>query len=604
MKEQKVSVSSLQIVLFFLKRHVGVYALLAFLGVIIGVLEAVNLAVFIPMLDNLVGATPAGTANNEKLLMQGILWFIDLSPIQDKFISAGILFLILTLIKGTLSLLHEYIAALASGNILKQYRQELIERYRDAPLSYYEHQRAGALIYNLNMPPVMLSKLLYTLPRALIDFLRFFFVIALLFYMEPSITLGISVVGLLLYIAISRPLAKYTYRLSAQRRKSEQSMSAIATEWLRGIRPIRTAGAEAYWIDGYDGNNEVSRASYIKTSFLLASPRHVFEMIAFSGLFIGMIIAYWRSPGAFASQVATIGFFAMGLVRVLPSFATLARTPLDIKTMLPDVENLYGIIENLPEIENEGHVQFSGLKSAIEVDDVSVKYAGRANALDNISLVIPKGQVVAFVGSSGAGKTTLLNVLIGAQSINAGSITYDANTLAELNKASLLRRIGYVGQDVLLFHGTVRQNIAYFKEDITLELIQKAASIAEISDFIESLPDGYDSMVGEGGINFSGGQAQRLAIARAIVNDPDILILDEATSSLDAASERMVVDALQQASRNRTVIMVTHRLATVKWADKIYVLDKGKVIEAGSWDDLSSNSSGHFYQMCREQELL
>ena len=380
-------------------------------------------------------------------------------------------------------------------------------------------------------------------------------------------------------------------------------MSAVSTEWLRGVRPIRTAAAEAHWIDNYSLKNEVSRSSYIKTTFLLASPRHVFELIAFSTLFIGMIVSYLSSPSSFSTQVATIGFFAMGLVRVLPSFATLARTPLDIKTMLPDVENLYGILKHLPEKDSDGAVQFSNLKKVISLESVSVEHQDRERALDDVSLDIIKGQIVAFVGSSGAGKTTMLNVLIGAQQPTAGKVIYDDFNLSDLNKSSLLKNIGYVGQDVLLFHGTIKQNIAYFK-DLPIQAIKKAAETAEISNFIDSLPKGYDTMVGEAGVNFSGGQAQRLAIARAIVNNPEILILDEATSALDTSSEKMVVEALQHASENRTVVMVTHRLSTVKWADKIYVLNAGKIVEFGSWIELSSNQNTLFYKMCSEQQVL
>lgn len=603
MNKQTKEAGISKIILFFLKRHIAIYSTLMLLGIVIGVLEAVNLAVFIPMLDNLVGSAPSGAEGSEKYLMQALYWLLRLFPTEDKFVSAGILFLLLTVIKGALSLWHEYLVALASGNVLKQYRQELIERYRDAPLAYFDQQRTGALTYNLNMPPIMLSKLLYTLPRALIDFLRFFFVMVLLFYMEPKITMEVTLFALILYFVVSRPLSRYTYKLSLLRRSAEQEMSAVSTEWLRGVRPIRTAAAESHWIDGYSVKNEVSRSSYIKTTFLLASPRHVFELIAFSALFIGMILAYLRAPHAFSSQVATIGFFAMGLVRVLPSFATLARTPLDIKTMLPDVENLYTILNSLPDKENDGAIQFSNLKKAISLEAVSVEYEGRGKSLDNVSLNILKGQVVAFVGSSGAGKTTLLNVLIGAQQPSDGRVIYDDFNLSTLNKLSLLKNIGYVGQDVLLFHGTIEQNIAYFK-NLPMRAIKKAAEIAEISSFIEGLPNGYKTMVGEAGVNFSGGQAQRLAIARAIVNNPEILILDEATSALDTSSEKMVVEALQHASQNRTVVMVTHRLSTVRWADKIYVLNAGKIIESGSWAELTNNTYSQFYKMCNEQQVL
>lgn len=602
MRKASTAASTSRIIFFFLRRHSSVYLLLTVLGVVIGILEGLNLAVFIPILNNLVGVAPAEGVE-DKLLVQTIGKVIGMMPVHDPFLAAASLFLALTVLKGALSLLHEYIVARSSGEVLSQYRQELIERYGQAPLSYFDHARSGALTYNLNMPPVMLSKLLYTLPRSFIDFLRFFFVMVILFYMEPSITIGVTVCGALLYFSVSKPLTRYSYRLSAHRRIAEQEMSAVATEWIRGVRPIRTAGADKHWIQSFSDANDVSRTTYVKTTFLLASPRHVFELVAFAGLFIGMIITYLSSPATLMAQVTNIGLFSMGLARVLPSFATLARTPLDIRTMLPDVENLYEIIHNLPEMEQDGAIPFTRLDDGIRLRNVSVEHAGRAKALDDVSLDIEKGKVVAFVGRSGAGKTTLLNVVIGAQSPSSGQVLYDGTPLANLNKSSLLHRIGYVGQDVLLFHGTIRQNIAYFKQDISESAIAHAADIAEIHDFVMGLPQGYDTLVGEGGVNFSGGQAQRLAIARAIVQNPDILILDEATSALDSSSEKIVVDALRRASANRTVIMVTHRLATVKWADKIHVLDGGKLAESGTWDGLLNDRSTRFYSMCSEQQV-
>lgn len=595
---------AMHIVWFFLRRHFGIYGFLAALGLLIGVLEAVNLAVFIPMLDSLVGATPAGDHGGEGLLIQWVAKLIHFMPVHDQFIAAGSLFLGLTLLKGALSLWHEYLVSDASGEILQRYRNELIERYRFASLAYLDQQRTGALIYNLSTPPIMLSKLLYMLPRIMIDFLRFFFVLALLFYMQPMATLGFVLGGAVLYLLVSRPLSRYTYQIATTRRASEQEMSAVSTEWLYGLRPIRTANADAHWIDVFSEKNKVSRFAYVRMSFLLASPRHVFELLAFSGLFIGMMVSYWQNPSEFATKVATISFFAMGLVRVLPSVSALARAPLDVRTVLPDVENLHMILKGMPTDEKNGTQKFTGLHDSIRLDHVSVEFPGREKALSDITLNISKGQVVAFVGSSGAGKTTLLNVLIGAQQVSTGNVVYDRHNLTELDKASLLQRIGYVGQDVLLFHGTIRQNIAYFKDDVPHTAIAEAASMAEISDFIESLPDKYESLVGEGGVNFSGGQAQRLAIARAIVHKPDILVLDEATSALDGASEKGVVHALQHASENRTVIMVTHRLVTARWANTIYVMDQGSIVESGSWDELIQDKNGVFYKMCLEQHLI
>lgn len=598
------SASPVEIIRFFVRRHLQALAGLTAFGLAVGVLEALNLAVFVPILGGLVGEAPGqGQLYKDKPIMGAVHFFLRSIPVPDPFIAACIAFLALTLGKGVLAVAHEYATARATSRILHEYRTELMKNYQHYPLSFFQTNRVGALVYNLTQPPIMVTRLMYMIPRSVVDALRFIFVLLLLLMLEPVITIIIAGASAALYFTFSRSLAVYLYQLALRRRAVEQQMNSIATEWLHGIHPIRIAGMDRHWIDGFRDQNLAACSSYVRTSVILASPRHLYEMAGFSLLLIALMITYQVDPGAFKSHVATIGLFAMGLARVLPSIAALARTPLEIRNTLPDAAYLYTALNETNARVSPGKQPFGGLRTGIRVENVSVDLSDRARILDGLSLQIPRRSVCAIVGPSGSGKTTLLSVLLGIQIPAAGRIFYDDTDLRTIAPQSLQRKIGYVGQDVVLFHGTVRENIAFFREEVSIEHIRRVAELAEIAAFIESLPEGYDTRVGERGVNLSGGEAQRIAIARALINDPDVLVLDEPTSALDSTSEQAVLHALRHASRDRTVVIVTHRLAAAKWADHIYVLQGGRLVQVGNWGQLIVQREGLFHMLASEQRL-
>lgn len=586
---------------YFFARHWRSTAGLAAFSLAIGALEAANLAAFLPMIETLVGAAADRQAKGPAGLDIAPL-ATGMTGIADPFVAAGLVFMGLTVLKAILSVAYEYVIARFSADILHRYRNELLERYRRAPLAYFEDQRAGGIVYNLSAPPGALSRLLYFVFRAVVDLLRLLFVLGLLFYVEPRASTAIAVLALAVYFLFLRRLSGHSYGLSRERRGAEQEMNAIATEWIHGIRSIRIADADAHWVGEFARNSGLSRLKNIRLQVLLASPRHVFEAAAFLLLLGVMLGSYVWSPDQFRANVATIGFFAMGLARVLPSVATLTRAPLDIRTTLPDVEILHDLLTRAWQSEPAGGKEFPGLRQGIRLEGATVSQPGRGTTLDGIDLALARGTVTAFVGPSGAGKTTLVNAVLGIQPLTAGAIRFDGDDVSVLDRGSLMRNVGYVGQDVLLFKGSVAENIAYFRTDVSREAIRLAASRAEIAGFIEGLGSGYDSPVGEGGVNFSGGQAQRLAIARALVGDPGILVLDEATSALDGASEAAVMESVRRAAAGRTVLMISHRLASVRWADTICVLEGGRLVQQGDWDTLT-RVDGPFRRMCRDQGL-
>ncbi len=245
------------------------------------------------------------------------------------------------------------------------------------------------------------------------------------------------------------------------------------------------------------------------------------------------------------------------------------------------------VMDIMPEIQDSPNAkELENVKGEIVLNNVSFNYTDEENVLDDISLTIESGKTIALVGPSGGGKTTICSLIPRFYDVTKGSITLDGINIKDIKQKSLRQNIGIVQQDVYMFYGTIRDNIAYGKSDATEDEIIEAAKRANIHDFIVGLPDGYDTFVGERGTRLSGGQKQRISIARVFLKNPPILILDEATSALDNESERYIQHSLEQLSQGRTTLVIAHRLSTIRNADKIYVIEDGKIKESGSHDNL------------------
>jgi ATP-binding cassette subfamily B protein len=287
--------------------------------------------------------------------------------------------------------------------------------------------------------------------------------------------------------------------------------------------------------------------------------------------------------------------YLVRLIENLWSFGDIVRVYYE---SFADANGMVIILSTPYDVKDKGREKLKDAKGEVVFDSVNYIYENNnSKILDNFSLVIPAGQKIALIGSSGAGKTTFVRLLLRLFNISSGKITIDGVDISKITQENLREKISFVPQDPVLFHRTLMENIRYGRRDATDEEVKIAAHLAHCDDFIDELPNGYDTYVGERGVKLSGGERQRVAIARAILKNAPILILDEATSALDSHSESLIKDAFHNLMKNKTTIVIAHRLSTIREMDRILVLSKGKIIEDGTHDDLIETKNGLYKKL-------
>jgi ABC-type multidrug transport system fused ATPase/permease subunit len=307
-----------------------------------------------------------------------------------------------------------------------------------------------------------------------------------------------------------------------------------------------------------------------------------------------------RRLGVPISETAVL---LLALLQVVITIGTLVAQKTSLENFYPSYEQMKSLRQRARELkQSSGKRIFTGFDKEINIKGISFAYPGHEPVLTDVNIKIPKGKMIAIVGKSGTGKTTLIDMIMGLNEPASGQIIFDDIKLEEFDIISYRKRIGYVPQDSILFNLHIRDNLLWAKEDASFEEIKHACKQANADEFIEKFPLKYNTLVGDRGIRLSGGQRQRIALARAILRKPDLLILDEATSSLDTHSERLIQQAIENIAKETTIIVVAHRFSTIVNADYVYVFDNGKVIEEGIYSELIK-MDGHFNRMAKLQLL-
>ena len=582
----------LQLLFYFLKQYKLIYAGILVLTLCASVLESLSLVAFLPVFSAIL--EDPGTEQGG--IVAPITRIVGLMPFSDLIVSACVLLIGIFFLKTAFTLIREALTAYACGKVLYNVKNEIMDKYAGAQYQFFLDTKQGSLIFNSITAPGNVATLLLKVPQMVAELLRILAIIVVLFFVSTYTTLAIVALGLVYYGAIHHISKKVSYTLGKGRADAATQQTVIANEFLNGIRQIIAFRTAKGWLRRFERENRIFSELYAKGLVWITMPRSLMEFTTVV-LMLGLLLILWLfSADTFTAALPKLGIFAIALVRLLPSVTSFGRIRMEMMGSLPQAELAYqSITASIPR-RNDGTRDLDSFKKAIIFEDVSFTYQGRDTLLKRVNLAFEKGKVTAIVGPSGAGKTTIINLILGLFEPTNGRITVDGVHMGDYKQDAWLSKIGFVSQEAFIYHSTIAKNISFGRNGHSMDSIVKAATIANAQGFISELPQGYDTLVGERGMKLSGGQQQRIAIARAVLDEPELLIFDEATSSLDTVSERLVQEAIDNVSKNRTVIIIAHRLSTISYADKIIVLDNGLVSEEGTHHELLRNQ-GHYSRL-------
>lgn len=501
----------------------------------------------------------------------------------------------LVLLETFLNFFLVYFSNFISQNVIRDLRERLYKKLIYFKTSYFDKTPIGQLVTRA-VGDVETIATVYTDGFLMVfgDILRIVFVLVMMFNTNVHLSY-ISLAILPLMVVITRFFQKRLKKAFGDERTWTATQNSFVQERLTGMQLIQVFNREEQEFKKFDKINITLKAALLRTVFIFSLFFPVVELI--SSLFIGFVLFYGGYITITAGVVIAFIQYISMLIRPLRQIADRFN---NIQRGIVGAERVLGIIDQDLEMENKGTVAKNHFEGKIEFRDVRFSYDEKQEVLKGISFTVNPGESVAIVGATGAGKSTIISLITRLYDINSGEILIDDIPLKDYELFNLRSHIGVVLQDVFLFHETIFENLAFGDETVTLEKVKKAAEEIEVGEFIEKLPGGYDYVVSERGSSISLGQRQLLSFLRAYLSDPKILILDEATSSIDIQSERLIQRATEKITQDRTSIIIAHRLSTIEKADTILVMDSGKIVEQGNHKELLEKG-GYYSSLYRAQ---
>lgn len=589
--------NKLRIYYYFLREARKKFLIFLFFSIGLSITYTFLIATLYPLIS--FSLNQAGTQKNKGFILAYISKVISAIPIGDPIISASIVLIILAILLAFFRYSSTVSSLDLAFNINYNLQKKLYDKTLNSDINYFIDNKQGDIVFKVKDPPLRVAYIIRDSAILIRESLLTFLLVLIMLSINIKLTLLVFALGAIFGAVIRYNSKRIIYKSGKEMAKTLSEEDIILAESLGGIYTIKAHLAEKKWVNLFvkkvsEYIYHAKRAVLMKEVPILAIESFVIILIALSAIIFERLYS-----GSFKGFLPAFSIYVLSILRIIPSLTTMSNAGMNIVVAFVNMEICYEALHKPTLMIQNGRKILQRFENSINFKNISFAYPGSDRLIfKNLSFALKNNKITAIVGKTGSGKTTLLNLLLRFYDPTEGIIEIDGTNLKEIDRPSWLSKIGYANQEPFIFHSSIRENIT-FTADYNQEEVEGAARLAGAHQFIINLKDGYQTVVGEKGMKLSGGEKQRIAIARALLRKPEILIFDEATSALDIMTENLIQEAIQRISSYCAVIIIAHRLSTVKIAHKILVFDNGELIEEGSHEDLLK-AKNHYSKLYAE----
>ena len=582
-------INRLRIIWYFFKPYkIRVFILLIAM-LASGLLETLNMAALYPV------ANYGLKLENNNFVLRLFSKATSYFAIDNYFMFSCIVLFAVTVVAVIFKYVYSFLANKLTADIIVNLQKTIFQKYITADYAFFTRNQQGKLIHTATIAPTHITDMVIYVIRLGYEILNSLIMFSFLLILSREGTFLVISIALIYALLVKGVIGKIIYRCGLNKVEEDRKKNVILNELITGIKPIKVFLNFGSWWGKYVTAVEKSAHNTFKMLMGRVFPSCFARLIFFCMLAAVGVILSFRTPGNLASSLPLFGTFLVVASRFFPTIHTVGLNVMIIAEEIPNAQIVHALYAKKLKMITDGTKVLRHFNEKIVFEDVWFKYDDMQEyLLKGVTFAIEKNKITAIVGLSGAGKTTSVNLLLKLYQPTAGEIKIDGVNIFDYTNKSYLNKIGYVSQETFLLNDTIKENIRFGMKEYTDDMVMEAAKLANADEFIMGARDAYDTIVGDSGMKLSGGQRQRIAIARAMLRRPEIIILDEATSSLDNIAEKNVQEAINQISKNTTVVVIAHRLSTIENADKIVVLEGGSVQETGTHNELLENNGSYF----------